>query len=392
MHKLDKCSTEDEVYECTITAAKDILNFNSSSILIYDGECLVIKKSSSNCLDEGTRNPPERGICGKTFRESRSFLVEDVRDWGDAKPASEEYRSAISVPIGDLGVFQVISNEVGFFDENDMVLVEILASHAFEAIMRIRYENELKEKEELYRTLFENSGTAIAIIEDDMTASMVNKKVEELTGYTRDELIGSKKWTEFVVEDDVKEMIRLHKLRREQPESTPFNYTFQFINRYGDTRDMLVNITMIPGTKKSLISLLDITYNLKTLRAFEESQEMFRIAFENASHSIVIMDVEGGIMEVNDAFCNLTGYDESDLADKKINELFSEEDSERCKKEFEEITAGKRKMCKAQLDIIDKEGKEVRSQINVSPVKDSDGNIRILLAFIAKITSEEGAT
>ncbi len=381
-HKLAQCDTEGDIYDLTIKSTKDILNFNSSSILIYDGEDLVIKKSSNEYLPEGTRQSTDRGICGKTFSEKKAFLIDDVREWDEAEPAKAEYRSAVSVPIGDIGVFQVISNEEKYFDENDKILVNILASHVFEAVNRIRYENELKEKEELYRTLFENSGTAIAIIEEDMTASMVNKRTEELTGYSREELVGNKKWTEFVVGEDAEEMMKLHKLRRGKPDTAPFNYSFKFINRYGDTRDMLVNVAMIPGTKKSLISLLDITHNLKTLRAFEESQEMFRITFENATQGIAILDIEGKIMEVNRAFCEFIGFEEKELVNKSLNDLFSDDETERCEKELAEMVEGKRKTCVARPTLITKDGNQIESVLNVSAVMDSQKQIRQILAFV----------
>ncbi|MEZ4548948.1 MAG: PAS domain S-box protein [Desulfobacterales bacterium] len=43
----------------------------------------------------------------------------------------------------------------------------------------------LRESEERYRSVFENTGTATIIIENDMTISMVNAKFEELTGYSK---------------------------------------------------------------------------------------------------------------------------------------------------------------------------------------------------------------
>ncbi len=47
---------------------------------------------------------------------------------------------------------------------------------------RLSTRTELEKSEERYRTVFENTGTATIIIENDMTISMVNAKFEELTG------------------------------------------------------------------------------------------------------------------------------------------------------------------------------------------------------------------
>ena len=65
-----------------------------------------------------------------------------------------------------------------------------------------------KEKFELsvdgYRAIFENTGGATAIIEQDTTISKVNRKFEELSGYPKEEIEGKKSALEFVMEKDLK--------------------------------------------------------------------------------------------------------------------------------------------------------------------------------------------
>jgi len=51
---------------------------------------------------------------------------------------------------------------------------------------RKRVERELQESEARYRAVFENTGTAMAIIGDDMTISMANAEFEKLSGYSRE--------------------------------------------------------------------------------------------------------------------------------------------------------------------------------------------------------------
>ncbi len=43
---------------------------------------------------------------------------------------------------------------------------------------------ELAESEEKYRTVFENTGTATIIIEEDKIISMANAQSEKLSGYS----------------------------------------------------------------------------------------------------------------------------------------------------------------------------------------------------------------
>ena len=117
----------------------------------------------------------------------------------------------------------------------------------------------LKESEELYRTLFENTGTAAALIEENSVISLVNAEFAKLSQYSKQEIEGKKNWSEFVVKEDLERMQAQHRLRRGKKEEALKQYEFRFIARDGKIRNILLTIDVIPGTKKSIASLLDIT-------------------------------------------------------------------------------------------------------------------------------------
>jgi PAS domain S-box-containing protein len=58
-----------------------------------------------------------------------------------------------------------------------------------------RVEKALRESESTYRTIFENTGTATIIIEEDTTISLINGEMERLSGYSREEVEGKMSWT-----------------------------------------------------------------------------------------------------------------------------------------------------------------------------------------------------
>ncbi len=72
----------------------------------------------------------------------------------------------------------------------------------------------LRESEERYRAVFENSGTAMLTIEEDTSISLVNHGFEVLSGYSREEIEGKKSWVEFVAERDLTRMKDYHGERR----------------------------------------------------------------------------------------------------------------------------------------------------------------------------------
>jgi len=71
---------------------------------------------------------------------------DNIVEHPEAKPTNEEFRAFISVPIGDIGVMQVISKEVGSFDEQDVELTEILAGHMREELERVRLQEKLRKQ------------------------------------------------------------------------------------------------------------------------------------------------------------------------------------------------------------------------------------------------------
>ena len=57
-----------------------------------------------------------------------------------------------------------------------------------------------------YQAIFTNNGRPMVVVEADMKISLVNAEFERLSGYTREEIEGTKRWTEFVGRGDRKRM------------------------------------------------------------------------------------------------------------------------------------------------------------------------------------------
>jgi PAS domain S-box-containing protein len=127
----------------------------------------------------------------------------------------------------------------------------------------------IRESESRYRTIFENTGTAMLIIEEDNTISFANKEFFRLTGISQEDIDKGSSWTEFIFKDDLEKMIQQHKLRLEKPETVPKQYEFRLITKSGEIRNILLTADMLPGTKRSVASLIDITENKMTEAVLE---------------------------------------------------------------------------------------------------------------------------
>ena len=137
-------------------------------------------------------------------------------------------------------------------------------------------EEALQESEEHYRTIFETTGTATIILEEDMAVSMVNIEFETMFGYSKEEVEWKKKWIEFIADDDVDRIREYHHLRRKDPQAAPRSYEFKFVDRKGVVRDVLGTVAVIPGTQRSVVSCLDITERKRGEEALQKSEEQLR--------------------------------------------------------------------------------------------------------------------
>ena len=201
---------------------------------------------------------------------------------------------------------------------------------------RNKAERDLKEIQELYRAVFENTGTAMIIVDEDMTLSMVNSEFEMMSGYSKDELEGKKRWNEFVAPEDLERMQGYHIKRRENSNKIPQEYEFRFRDRLGIIKHMLVNVGMIPGTKMSVASLTDITRRIKTEEALQESEKKYRLLVNNLP-SIVYRGVKDFSVEFFDNKVQaLTGYSKDEFNSKRMKwlDIIVEEDRKTAREEI----------------------------------------------------------
>ena len=195
----------------------------------------------------------------------------------------------------------------GPFEKEERNLLNTIAKHTGRVFERKRAQENLRRSEETYRTVFENTGNATVIVEEDMTISLVNSKFEKLSGYTKQDIEGRMTWKDFFSKEDKNVIKKYHNMRRTDAQTTPTNYETHFIDREGNMRNVLVSASVIPGTKKSVESLLDITERKKLEEQMYQTEKLASIGTLAA----------GVAHEINNPLAIILGF--TDLLLEKIS-------------------------------------------------------------------------
>ena len=157
------------------------------------------------------------------------------------------------------GILHIITLEPRTFAPEDVEFFQTLAGQAAIALRNAVLFQQVSQSEQKYRSTFENTGTAMITIEEDTTISLMNTEAENLFGYSRSEIEGKKNWTELVPPEELGRLLEHHRQRRIDAAAPPRSYESWITDRWGKAKNILVTASLIPGTKRSVVSVLDIT-------------------------------------------------------------------------------------------------------------------------------------
>lgn len=145
---LHTSDARDTICQRTITAAGSILQFDQSLIALADDGHLHVEAASRELPEDAIRTMSvEDGLAGRTYRTGESFRVDDLDERDDIETETE-YRSVLSLPIGEHGAFQAVDEAPGAFDETDHDLAELLVAQTAAALTELEYERTLERKNE----------------------------------------------------------------------------------------------------------------------------------------------------------------------------------------------------------------------------------------------------
>jgi PAS domain S-box-containing protein len=226
-------------------------------------------------------NPKFRELLGYTAEELSEMGFRDImraeiaeliearyekRIKGETVP--EQYEIALRAKDGTWKAFEIMPSLIDY--EKRPATQNIIR----DITQKRNQQKALRASETKYRTTVEHTGTAIMLLEENRIISLVNRQMEKLTGYSREEMEGRMPFTEIVHPRDVDRMVGYHRSRREGSRDVPSEYEFHLLDKYGNIKDAFLTIGLIPGTRQSIVSIIDVTEKKSMERELEKSRKM----------------------------------------------------------------------------------------------------------------------
>lgn len=122
--------------------------------------------------------------------------------------------------------------------------------------------------------------------------------------------------------------------------------------------------------------------------ALRKSEAKFRAMFERSSIGISLANMDERIVDSNPALCQMLGYNQEELCDKRLRDYIYSEDLT-TDLEYQEIVAENRDCFKKELRFQHKDGNLVWTDISVSLICDTNNQPEFFLTIIEDITERK---
>ncbi|HOE14861.1 MAG TPA: PAS domain S-box protein [Candidatus Saccharicenans sp.] len=234
-------------------ASQEIINNMSDALLVFDREGLVQLVNPAFCQLLEKKEEELKGFPARTILPSL-FSSEEIQ-FALENGSRAKYSFTFT-----------LKDNRELFLEASLSPIQKASSEVLAWVVLIRDITELKKAQERlsqseirYRTIFENTGSATILIEEDMTISLANREFEKLVGLPKEEIEGRRKFTQFFIPPDVFRMVEYHQKRRIDHNTVPKKYASHLIDQEGKIREVLISVDVIPQTRQSVASLMDMT-------------------------------------------------------------------------------------------------------------------------------------
>lgn len=261
-----------------------------------------------------------------------------------------------------------------------------------------RAEQILSESEEKYRSVIENAGEGIYIIQDGII-TYCNERAVELSGYTAEEL-KSRPIGEFIHPED-RERIMKNYRARVVGEDVPDYYTFRLITKPNVVKTMGLRATRIQweGKPATLNFAIDVTEIAKAENALKESEQRYRLLAENSMDVIMTISMDMEITYISPSVRYLIGrtseeilkmYGEGTLSAEVVG--LSTSDAGRAVKGIKTLIQDPSRTQVFEFAFKHRDGFTSWAEVKMSMMRDKNGQAAGVLGVIRDVTQQKKMT
>jgi len=182
----------------------------------------------------------------------------------------------------------------------------------------------LRESEERWRSLFENSIEAVFTVDLEGSLTAVNDACVELSGVSREEAIGSS-FRDFM---DIQEADTVYRAYNDLfTTGEPIkNLTYTIKRKDGTIRKLESHVNTIRRGDRIVGfqgTVRDATDRIDAQAALAEEKERLTVTLRSIGEGVITTDMEGRIVLLNRISENLTGWSQEEASGKQLTEVFT---------------------------------------------------------------------
>jgi PAS domain S-box-containing protein len=255
-------------------------------------------------------------------------------------------------------------------------------------------QDQLKESEERYRLITENSSDVIWTMSLEGQFSYVSPSVKLLTGFSSEETLAMP-IDKVLTPDSVERVMERLALELGRPESERKTYDsieVQQHTREGGIVDIEVSVNWILGDDNNPVGIQGISRNITDRKRSEEallkSEEKYRSILESIDDAYFETDLEGSLTFVNKAMVEMLGYTEEELLGEKFIKYEDEENYQIVARAFARVLKTGKKSGLINCTVFTKQKEIKHIGIIASAMKDKDGNITGIQGVARDVTEQ----
>jgi PAS domain S-box-containing protein len=222
-------------------------------------------------------------------------------------------QSVVNMPISEQGglvaLLYLNHADAREWTSEELDLIRDVAERTRSVVERRRVECELREREERFRSVFENAAVGMIEIDADWNIRAANVAYGQLIGIPPAELVGQN-CLAFTHRDDIEASEKALRTAAAGPKGERVNFEKRYIHTDGHEvwiRSNLAKVSGQEGTARYLKIVEDISEAKRAQRKLEEQRHSLEILNETGAAVAAELETETIVQKVTDAGVELTG-------------------------------------------------------------------------------------